>query len=104
MKRPDLIIHLVDSAHGVYVPQVFAEMAAAGKWEGIDPEDLAIIEAGPYHPDYWEAWTYILDSASATIDGLEYRLHQDGDLWAIRDPKNKAERAEYNQFFGEDFA
>ena len=103
MKRPDLIIHLVNSAHGVYVPQVFAGMAECSEWV-IDPDDLAIITAGPDYPDYREAWESILNNAHIQVGGFKYTLHQDGDLWAIRDPKNRAERAEYKRFFGETFA
>lgn len=75
---------IVDGAHGIYVPQAFAEQSIG--WHGIDPEDLAILRAGPDHADYWEAWDVVLATAFyKDSDGCVWMLFQDGDLFAIRD-------------------
>ena len=72
---------LVDSRHGHYVPQVFAETVRRDLFgETISADDFAIISAGPDADFYWDAWDSILNSAE-TKDGVS--LWQDGDLWAV---------------------
>jgi hypothetical protein len=81
---------LIPDSWGIYIPQKFAE--------GIEFEQLSLSEnfrsdyeaiaAGPDFDWYWEGWTAILDNATLTgksenNKGKKYRLHQDGDLWAI---------------------
>lgn len=85
------IIHLMDSARGVFIPRDFASLVTAdndlpnaGKWSGIDKEDLQILSCGPDHELYWEVWAAVLDNTTFTaLDGAEYHLHQDGDLWMV---------------------
>ena len=73
---------LVDSHHGQYVPQVFAETVRRELFgESISAEDWQILSAGPEHEHYWETWESVLNSAE-TSDGVS--LWQDGDLWAVR--------------------
>ena len=73
---------LVDSHHGQYVPQVFAETVRRDLFgESISAEDWQILSAGPDHEQYWYAWDSVLNSAE-TADGVS--LWQDGDLWAVR--------------------
>lgn len=72
---------LVDSHHGQYVPQVFAETIKRELFgETISAEDWAILETGPDHEHYLDAWEDVLNSAE-TADGIS--LYQDGDLWAV---------------------
>jgi len=72
---------LVDSHHGIYVPQVFAETVRRDLFgETISAEDWAILESGPDHEHYWDAWDDVLMHAE-TADGVS--LYQDGDLWAV---------------------
>jgi hypothetical protein len=72
---------LVDSRHGIYVPQVFAQTVRRDLFgDSISAEDFEIISAGPDADHYWEAWEAILNSAETT-DGVS--LWQDGDLWAV---------------------
>lgn len=72
---------LVDSHHGQYVPQVFAEIARRDLFgETISAEDWTILSAGPEHEHYWDSWDSVLNSAE-TDDGVS--LWQDGDLWAV---------------------
>lgn len=72
---------LVDSHHGQYVPQVFAETVRRDLFgTTISAEDWTILEAGPDHEHYWDCWDDVLNSAE-TEDGVS--LWQDGDLWAV---------------------
>ena len=72
---------MVDSHHGQYIPQIFAEIVRRDLFgESISAEDFAILESGPDHESYWDAWDAVLNSAE-TADGVS--LHQDGDLWAV---------------------
>lgn len=77
---------LVDSHHGVYVPQLFARCYA--EEFSLRAADIAVLEAGPDHPDYWEAWDSVLDS-SERVDmlGHKWRLYltDNGDLLEVRD-------------------
>lgn len=81
----DYTVHevLIDSHHGIYVPQIFAERYDANEYHlyGIDPEDIDILLEGPDHEDYWEAWNNVLNDAFSE-DGRKY-LHQEGDLFLI---------------------
>lgn len=72
---------IVDGAHGIYVPQVFAQKFDLTEWKGIDPSDIEILAAGPDHGQYWDAWDEILMNASIDRDGRTWHLVQDGDLF-----------------------
>lgn len=52
---PDKPFLILDSAHGIFIPQLFTRDLAS-EWFGPDPENLAICAAGPDHEHYWEAW------------------------------------------------
>lgn len=72
---------LVSDHHGIYVPQVFAEIARRDLFgDSISAEDWAILSAGPEHEHYWDVWDEVLNSAE-TEDGVS--LWQDGDLFAV---------------------
>lgn len=34
-------------------------------------------------PDYNEVWQEVVDSVIVLIDGKQYTVEQDGDLWAV---------------------
>lgn len=77
---------LVDSQRGIYMPQFFARTYAA--LYKLDPKDREVLEAGPYHPDYWEAWDSVLDSTERVdAEGHKWHLHltDNGDLLVVRD-------------------
>lgn len=80
---------LIDSHHGTYIPQFFAE----GFQNYItNKEELAEYLPDLTTPDnehYWDSWEHILDNAKLTDDnGRECILIQiEGDLWAI--PENE---------------
>ncbi len=77
---------------GIYIPQRTADYLEEC-WEGIKKEDLEIIQQGPNHDNYWDAWDDILNSAyldekehpTLTDSKIKRRWHlyQDGDLWMI---------------------
>lgn len=96
----DAIALLIPDSHGVYVPKVFAERFDLSLWNDVDPDDLAIIEQGPDHEGYWDAWNSILTNATYSHGGDQYQLYQDGDLWAIC--YDRLTNEEYKEFFGEE--
>lgn len=77
-------ILLVDGAAGAYVPQEFINGFSSAGWLFIDNEDKRILEAGPEHELYWEAWEEACNNARFTDkDGRTWMLHHDQDLWAV---------------------
>ena len=73
---------LITDAAGQSIPQEFAENFEG--W-GLLPQDFQILRQGPEHENYWETWDDVLNYASIEHEGILYRLHQDGDLWALSD-------------------
>ena len=75
---------LVTDRNGVYIPQVFCNNYDLSKWKNIDEKDVQCCLFGPDENEwYWEAWDNILSSAKhIDDDGFEWRLNQDGDLFA----------------------
>ena len=87
-------ILVVNSAHGIHCPMMFARWAAELKtvcenhdqW-GIGPDDVRILLHGPEHADYWETWDHVVNNARF-IDryGMTWHLDQeDGDVWLVRE-------------------
>ena len=82
---------ILSDARGVYIPRDFVtdkfgeiQPEHCARWN-ISAEDAAILAAGPDHDFYWETWEDALNNAEFTADnGDVYRLHHDGDLWAVR--------------------
>ena len=80
---PDTVksaICYADSARGQYIPQYFAESCDRTKVLYVSDDDWKILESGPEHEHYWDAWDMVLNNAETTCGGV---LHQDGDLWVI---------------------
>lgn len=100
MNRPEAIHVFCDGASGIYIPQRFANEHVPELWTGIDSEDLDILRAGPEHEFYDDAWSAVLDDATATIDGNTFTLYQDGDLFAVCPDLMSPQ--EYQEFFGEE--
>ena len=76
---------LLSDARGVYIPRDFVEDFDVTRW-GLDPDSWAIKTcADPEDLNYWDAWNDILGrSEFKQYEGHNvWRLHQDGDLWAI---------------------
>ena len=81
---PENAVLYADSAHGIYIPQHFAESIKRDCVTGIDAEQYAVLESGPDHESYWDVWCEIEQSAIVTdSNGQEFCLYQDGDLWLV---------------------
>lgn len=83
--KPDLMLWLSDS-RGIYIPRDFANSFAdrAKSVQGVDDKTWAILEAGPNHEWYWEAWEDVERDATVTDEhGHKYRVYQDGDCWLV---------------------
>lgn len=88
----EAVIFILSEARGKYIPRDFLT-------EGLGDIDTEYCEAwgldnsnsdwwkaaiDPYSDNYWNCWEKVLRDASYTTpEGDIYRLHQDGDLWAI---------------------
>lgn len=83
-QKPEIFLN---DAHGIYIPTLFAQSIRHDCVTDVDADDWDIIESGPDHEFYWDAWTDILDSARITdpSTGAVYTLYHDGDLWLIPD-------------------
>jgi len=85
MNKPEPLLWLSD-ARGIYIPRDFATSFAdrAKSVKGVSDEDWAILEAGPDHEYYWDAWSDVEANAIVTDDdGVEYGVYQEGDCWLI---------------------
>lgn len=85
MNKPDMILWLSD-ARGVFIPRDFAKSFSdrAKNVKGVSEENWAILEAGPDHEWYWEAWTEVENDAIITDEnGVEYTVWQSGDCWLV---------------------
>lgn len=76
---------LLDSNRGVYIPLVAREQLQDGWFAGLPDWVSEQLRAGPWSEDYWEAWERVLNEARyCDSAGRWWRLHQDGDLFAVR--------------------
>ena len=80
MENSELIL---DGHHGVYIPQFFAQTWASS-FDGINHNDVKVLLEGPEHEYYWDSWDTVLSDSSIVRHGVEYMLHQDGDLWLVK--------------------
>lgn len=86
------VMLLLDSNRGTYIPRDFlTDNLNAPNWEHCEKWGLTqanqtqwLAACNPNHDWYWEAWDWVLNNAEFTTeDGDKFRLHQDGDLWAL---------------------
>lgn len=91
MLLPEEAELFADSARGIYIPQHFAEAVKRDLVTGVTEDDWRILEAGPEHELYWEAWNDVEQRAVVHAPGgIDYYLYQDMDLWLVPekpDPK-----------------
>jgi hypothetical protein len=83
--RPEPLLWLSDS-RGVYIPRDFAASFndRSKAVAGVSAEDWAVLDAGPDHALYWDAWTDVGADAVVTDEhGHTYFVWQDGDCWLI---------------------
>lgn len=84
-RKPEPFI-LIEDNYGIYIPKYFANAFEDRKSrvQDIDDETWKILEKGPDHPEYWEAWSDIEQNAVVTnIEGIRYFIYMDGDCWLI---------------------
>lgn len=75
---------LFNDNRGVYIPQNFVEEMDLSKWYGVPDWTLGVLEAGPDHEDYWEAWDQMeRDAYFVDADNNTWTLYQDGDLFLV---------------------
>ena len=86
-KACEQAIHAVCCHAGIYGPQEFIQRYSKSlKGDGYNSlnEDIAILEEGPEHPEYWDAWDEITTNCRVVDEnGKEYYIHHDGDIWLI---------------------
>ena len=79
---------LVDSAAGIYTAQAFLTRYDMTLW-GVSEEDQKILRGEPNgvgSEHYDETWARVLDTAETTdAEGKKWWLHQDCDLFAVRE-------------------
>lgn len=77
---------LLSDSHGIYIPKLWADELSEEEAEehGVNWEDVVDCQSGPDNDLYWEAWDSILDAARWEENGVEWNLHQNGDLWRVR--------------------
>jgi len=88
----EAVIYILSSARGIFIPRDFltdeyndVEEKYCDVW-GLTEENKAHWKGAidPNNDDYWECWDWVLDNAKYPAEGGDvYRLHQDGDLWAV---------------------
>lgn len=72
------------NASGVYIPQRFAQEVDRSCVTGVADKDYEVLEAGPDHEHYWDAWADVLDNAKIQDPKMgECYLYQEGDLWVV---------------------
>lgn len=76
---------LIPDRVGRYIPQEFAEKYGDNitNRDALSDEDIEIVLEGPESEFYWQAWDNLLQSVRLEIDGTEYIIAQNGDLFAI---------------------
>ena len=76
---PEATQFLIDSHHGIYVPQVFCQSYVLGT--ELDEAVTLIVEQGPDHESYWEAWEEVLEGAR--VKGSWTITQHEGDVFAV---------------------
>jgi hypothetical protein len=79
-KEPILFL---DDHRGVYIPRDFANEIKRECVSGVDAKTWAILEAGPDHEWYWEAWSDVIDRATVKDGDTVYTVYQDGPCWLV---------------------
>lgn len=75
---------IADELHGINIPKYFAQQIDHVKIKGVESDTLSILESGPDHVEYWEAWDDVLCNGWCKDEsGMVWRFYQEGDLWMI---------------------
>lgn len=97
MNKPEPLLWLND-ARGIYIPRDFAKSFAdrAKHVSGVDDETWAILEAGPDHEHYWDAWQDVEQDAIITDEnGVKFTVYQNGDCWLIPEGMEWSDSCEF---------
>lgn len=80
-------ILFVNSAYGIYIPQIVAEQIAVMDNVYFKNQDIDLSELSDVDNEfYWEEWENLLDGAEMTYEGQTYFLFQsDGDVWWVHE-------------------
>lgn len=83
-RKPEPILFLSD-ARGVYIPRDFANEVKRECVANVSDDIWPVLEAGPDHEWYWDAWTIVESNAVVTdpATDIKYRVYQDGDCWLL---------------------
>ena len=76
-------ILLLDGHHGVYIPQIFAGFELLGNVKTPLTQEEKNDLKSPDNELYWDTWYNLLTNFEITIDGVDYYLYQDDDLWLM---------------------
>jgi len=91
------MVCVVDSHHGIYIAQKFAEYYKDALIKnGYKSEDLAILLKGPDHENYVEVWSELLPVTLKDDSGNEFVfdcIGDDSDIWEI--PKEEYDQIEW---------
>jgi hypothetical protein len=87
MNKPEMLLWL-DDHRGRYIPHDFATSFANRERDvsGVSRDQWSILELGPNQSDgedYWMTWDEVLNDATVNMQGVVYRLWQDGALWLV---------------------
>ena len=102
--KPEMMLWLSD-ARGQYIPRDFANSFAdrAKTVTGVSDDDWITLENGPDTEWYWEAWDSVCNNAIVTDEnGVQYRIHQDGDCWLVPDGMEWSDETETFQWPDDD--
>lgn len=89
MSELNAIVLILSDARGIYIPRDFVcnecnEIAIehCNAW-GISLYDATILQ-DPENEGYWDTWNDVLNYAEyVDLEDNQFKLHQDGDLWAL---------------------
>jgi hypothetical protein len=75
----------LSDARGQYIPRDFAtSFKDRTNVSGVSDEDWKVLEAGPDHEHYWDAWSNVCDNAEITDEnGVKFTVYQNGDCWLV---------------------
>lgn len=83
--EPELVI---DCQHGIYIPQIFAIRYGLPEnflnWNDIR-EDIEFLQAEDSleKEEYFDVWSDVIDNAKLQVNGNEYYLYPNDNLWAV---------------------
>ena len=59
---------IIGDSAGIYTPKLLAEMIRTGSgWNNYSSDDVGILEQGPDHPEYWDAYDVIIGNAQCIV-------------------------------------